>query len=74
MVITDANGGNVEERVLMPFVKRVSEIIRENNVDVDGFGFGITSPVIYLPKRLLFLLDELQCPDDMALVLSWAQQ
>lgn len=74
VAITDANGGDVEERVLMPFVKRVSEIMRESNVDVDGFGFGTASAVIYLPKRLLFLLDELQCPDDMALVLSWAQQ
>jgi hypothetical protein len=74
VAITDANGGNVEERVLMPFAKRVSDIMRESNVDVNGLGFGITSAVIYLPKRLLFLLDELQCPDDMALVLSWAQQ
>lgn len=71
VVITDANGGNVLENVLIPFVKRGNDIMKANNVNGDGFGFGFAPTVILLPKRLLFLLDELECPDDMALVLSW---
>jgi hypothetical protein len=74
VVITDANGGDVKEEVLIPFVERAEAVMRGKRINSIGFDYELAPAGIFLPKRLLFLLDELECPDDMALVLSWREQ